>query len=100
MLSIEQAIQHCEEKAKELRAEADMYYKSLIYSNDTADSCLECAKEHEQLAEWLTELKEVREVVNEFTSTHKRPYTDKSVRIEMISEFCTIINIVKENDNE
>ena len=82
MLSIEQAIQHCEEKAKELRAEADMYYKSLIYSNDTADSCLECAKEHEQLAEWLTELRKLK----------------KCRECPLIKEECAICG--KENNNE
>ena len=96
MLSLSDAIKHCKEKAEEMRISADL----CNLGTEIQSECIKCAEEHEQLAEWLTELKEVREVVNEFTSTHKRPYTDKSVRIEMISEFCTIINIVKENDNE
>ena len=96
-MTLSDAIEHCKEKAEELRAEADMYYKSLIYSNDTADSCLECAEEHEQLAEWLTELKEIRELVNEFASTHDRK---EDCRMDMIVPFCEIIKIVKENDNE
>ena len=29
-----------------------------------ANSCLECAKEHRQLAEWLKELKRLREVLD------------------------------------
>ena len=37
-LSIDEAIQHCEDKAREL-------------------GCTECAQEHRQLAAWLRELK-------------------------------------------
>jgi hypothetical protein len=39
-MTLEEAIAHCEERAK-------------------AD-CTECAKEHRQLAEWLKELKDLR----------------------------------------
>ena len=88
--NLDEAIKHCREKAEELRAEADMYYKSLIYSNDTGDSCLECAKEHEQLAEWLTELKAVRELVNRY-------YNSPITKFVFVKE---LLKIVKENDNE
>ncbi len=40
-MSLDDAIKHAREKAKEL-------------------GCTPCAKEHEQLAEWLQELKELR----------------------------------------
>ena len=30
------------------------------------DKCEQCAKDHEQLAEWLEELKELRQAVDEF----------------------------------
>ena len=49
-LDLDGAIQHCHEKAKELRAEA--------VSQAHNPECEEYAKEHEQLAEWLEELKE------------------------------------------
>ena len=52
-MTLEQAIQHCHEKAKELRAEAVLQAHN--------PECEECASEHEQLAEWLTELKARRE---------------------------------------
>ncbi len=67
MLTLDEAITHCVEKAAELRKEADdckeIYkeqcekpnYKSYI------SNCLECAREHEQLAQWLIELKQRRE---------------------------------------
>lgn len=49
MLTLDEAIKHCEEKAKELLKER-------------GDDCFECAQEHMQLAMWLTELKRYREL--------------------------------------
>ena len=55
-MTLDEAIKHCEEKAKELKEEAHSYSDDKRYSGAEAD-CLECAREHEQLAEWLKELK-------------------------------------------
>ena len=54
-MTLIEAIQHCEEKAKELRKNEPIFR----YAADEkeADKCLKCAEEHEQLAEWLKELK-------------------------------------------
>lgn len=62
-MELNEAIAHCEEKAKELRKEADYYRKpSLTFDQEGKEKdCLECAHEHEQLADWLRELKERRE---------------------------------------
>lgn len=57
MLTLDEAIKHCHEKARELREQP---FKIKMDIEDIAD-CEECAEEHEQLAEWLTELKERRE---------------------------------------
>ena len=43
-MTIEEAIEHCKEQAAKLRTTGDY-------------ECVECATEHEQLAEWLVELK-------------------------------------------
>lgn len=51
---LDEAIKHCKEVAEKLRDDAE----SRFYDED---SCLACADEHEQLAEWLTELQERRE---------------------------------------
>lgn len=54
-MTLDEAIKHCEEKARELRDRAKPYEEkpctrvNMMYAN----SCNECAKEHEQLAEWL-----------------------------------------------
>lgn len=52
-MSIDEAIAHAKEKAYEHKERAKHF--------DTVDNknmCLECAEEHEQLAEWLIKLKE------------------------------------------
>ena len=64
-LDLDGAIQHCKDKAKELRAEAEAWSDYELVSEKARNSmsdCRECASEHEQLAKWLTELKHLREV--------------------------------------
>ena len=54
-MTLDEAIEHCEEVAKENR---ELFEKIGTSSYDEdGDNCLECAKAHEQLAEWLKELK-------------------------------------------
>lgn len=66
---LDEAIKHCEEKAKVLKEEAHSYSDDERYSGAEAD-CLECAREHAQLAEWLMELKKLREEnVNQFLNS-------------------------------
>lgn len=60
MLTLDEAIKHCEEKAKELREQP---FKEKMDIEDVA-ACEECAEEHEQLAGWLKELKSLRETVD------------------------------------
>lgn len=59
MMTIDEAIQHSKEKAKEKYIEADEVYH---FDKDWGKrvECLECAKEHEQLASWLEELKKYK----------------------------------------
>lgn len=60
MLTLEEAIKHCEEVAE---AEEQKYkdWKGDYSHLKKIDSCLECANDHRQLAEWLRELKAYRE---------------------------------------
>ena len=63
--NIDEAIQHCKEKAKENRKEADEWYAGgCSFAQAEGNDCLECAKDHEQLASWLEELKALREFVH------------------------------------
>ena len=63
MLTLDEAIKHCEEKTKELREQP---FKEKMDIEDVA-ACEECAEEHEQLAEWLKELKELKENKGEWS---------------------------------
>lgn len=62
MMTLEEAIEHCKEVAKESREAALSYARENAY--ETAISCKACGQEHEQFAEWLTELKQRREAEN------------------------------------
>ena len=66
ILSIDEAITHAREVAEIQRKDNDnCKYKSQYGCKDCADyyskPCIECAEEHEQLADWLEELKDYRE---------------------------------------
>lgn len=56
-MTLDEAIQHCEEVAKENRE----LFEKIGTSHYDEDNCLDCAKAHEQLAEWLKELKKYKE---------------------------------------
>jgi hypothetical protein len=89
-MTLEEAILHAEEVAE---AEEQKYkdWKGDYAHLKKIDSCLECAKEHLQLAEWLKELKHRRSYENgcqyckyKFRSDEDEPciicshnYTDK-----------------------
>jgi hypothetical protein len=54
MMDLESAIKHCEEVAEKNESEANFGFGNACIDRS---SCLECAKEHRQLATWLHELK-------------------------------------------
>lgn len=72
-LTLDEAIKHCIEVAEKNDGEAEVYdllaknhnntYEKLTASRFYTD-CAECAADHRQLAEWLTELKELRRLVD------------------------------------
>jgi hypothetical protein len=57
-LTLEEAIKHAKEVAKTNRAEATYNFPNL---KEYYDNCLECANQHDQLTEWLEELKSFKE---------------------------------------
>ena len=57
-LTLEEAIIHAKEVTKTNRAEATYNFPNL---KEYYDNCLECANQHNQLAEWLEELKSYKE---------------------------------------
>lgn len=56
-MTLDEAIKHAKEKAKEQRYYANFERNGMMYQ-----SCVKCAEEHEQLAEWLEQLKEYQQL--------------------------------------
>ena len=61
MLSIDEAIAHAIEVANTQRGKSGICLQDGLECEHFSD-CLKCAEEHEQLAEWLEELKAYREI--------------------------------------
>ena len=66
MLSIDEAITHAREVAETCEYEASKYDMTDSNESQVAYKEGKCAEEHEQLAEWLEELKALREEKSEF----------------------------------
>ena len=66
MLSIDEAIAHAREVADTCEYEASKYDMCDSYEREVAYQEGKCAEEHEQLAEWLEELKALREEKSDF----------------------------------
>ena len=65
MLSIDEAIAHAREIANTQRGKSGICLQNGLECEHFSD-CLKCAEEHEQLAEWLEELKALREEKSDF----------------------------------
>jgi len=78
-MDLDEAIKHCEEKAEEHKKAASRFaYPDKAGTTKESADCLECAKEHEQLAEWLKELKSFKEGKNnQWIPITSRPGTDE-----------------------
>ena len=61
MLSIDEAIAHAREVANTQKGKSGICLQNGLECEHFSD-CLKCAEEHEQLAEWLQELKAYREI--------------------------------------
>ena len=62
-MSIDEAIKHAEEVAQEKRYE---YQECLaIHDMENARDCGKCGEEHRQLAEWLKDLKQTRQAIED-----------------------------------
>ena len=81
-MTLEEAIKHCEEVAE---AEEQKYkeWKGDYSHLKKIDSCLECANEHRQLAEWLKELKVYKDL-----STYNRENKCCECEYEDSEYFC------------
>lgn len=85
-MDIDEAIAHEREVAENNRNEIK------CYPNEELEGCIECAEEHEQLAEWLEELKAFQE--NKWTDIYiKRGYNKAS------DDFAEMARKIKYQDN-
>lgn len=63
-MTIDEAIHHCEEVAERYETRAKIIdRRKLGFALENPTACHECAADHRQLAEWLKELKELRNSV-------------------------------------
>ena len=92
MMDLNEAIAHAEEKAKELRIEAEQLRDigEVISNpkqpyNEPVKNCLACAEEHEQLAEWLKELKQLREQTGWIPVSKRLPEDFQRVLVTIVN---------------
>jgi hypothetical protein len=76
MLDIDTAIKHCLEVAEQNETQAEKWQEEGGEEWGKTTACRECATEHRQLAEWLTELKELRKltVINPIIAGYNEVY--------------------------
>ena len=74
-MTLEEAIKHAEEVAEKKENEG----KLLCQSEGASIGCLTCAKEHRQLAEWLKELKQLREQTKWIPVSERLPEANRAV---------------------
>lgn len=85
-MTLDEAIKHCKEKVEHLRNGVRTCQS--MSATEQAD-CLECANEHEQLAEWLEELKDWRKLKPVCAFDGYVVYTSRSeVSISEIEAYC------------
>lgn len=63
-MTMQEAINHAKEVAEEKYKEGFLCYANSgdVENDKKNDECVKCAKEHEQLAEWLEELQQYRSI--------------------------------------
>jgi hypothetical protein len=63
MLSLDEAIKHCEEVVQEKLYD----YQECVAVHDMEDAidCRECGEEHRQLAEWLRKYQKIENIVDD-----------------------------------
>lgn len=83
MMTIDEAIAHEREVAKDKRADADWKWR---HGRLNADDCISCAEEHEQYAAWLKELSR-RRVEELFRKNNEREMRNKFID-EFYNELC------------
>lgn len=99
MMSIDEAIAHAREVASEQKRRSGI----CVQNNSECDkfsACLKCSEEHEQLAEWLEELKSYRASVFSGDMTQKMLKEEYNKAIDdFVKEICKMIVQSENNGN-
>lgn len=80
-MKIDEAIQHCKELVRDNREDAKYAIENELH-DAVIKTCIKCAEEHEQLAKWLEELKEYKEL------------EEKDLLVKLPCEYGTIVYVV------
>ena len=100
-MTLDEEIRHCEEVAENYRYQRDD--AADINDVGTASDCQNCADEHEQLASWLRELKELREENKVLISECDRLIKEKGQLLkqqEQIGEYKRLLKAAVDAINE
>ena len=93
-MNIDEFIEHTKEKAREHRYHADFFESD----NPMNTACIKSAEDCEQLAEWLEELKELRNMTagHLYAVAFNRGYlkAEKEVREKAIDDFVNQFNVI------
>jgi hypothetical protein len=99
-MTIDEAIKHAEEVAEEKESEAqELEYCKLDWKHE-ANKCAECSKEHRQLAEWLKELKQLREQTRWIPVSEKLPEDYQRVLVTVVNYWGIEVVRVAEYSNQ
>ena len=82
-MTIDEAIKHAEEVAED--KEIDIENQDSLFPNNIKE-CKECAEEHRQLAEWLKELKRLREQTRWIPVRERYPEDGQRVLVDYCDE--------------
>ncbi len=107
-MTLDETIKHAEEVAEEQEKAAREWHENQVrkceiipfaemdYTHE--NECEECAKEHRQLAEWLKELKKLREQTRWIPYSEKPPKKNVEVLATTTWDAITIAEMYSAND--
>jgi len=84
-LTLDTAIKHCLDVAEQNETQAEKWHKEGGAEWGKTINCRECAADHRQLAEWLKELKDLREENKVLTSECDRLIKEKGELLSKVS---------------
>jgi biotin-(acetyl-CoA carboxylase) ligase len=85
-MTLDEAIKHSEEVAEEKEKQA--WESQLQEEYEKIKPCKKCAEEHRQLAEWLKELKQLREQTKWIPVSERLPKVNQRVLVTSYGRVC------------